>query len=331
MERTDWLFPQNSCDMTQFFITLRTFANLNGISRKNNIQQILMEEHSKLGKYNPYISKENHDMSSANHKIDEPRFYGAIYETPNKKIHVSSFGELLLKYEDDISKRNKVFISMLFTVQFYNPYKKLEEFNVYPLRLIFKLLIDKRIGYLTNLEVSSILYKVKTIQNFDKYEKIVQEILLLRKRSPESKIEFITMDSTQLIKNYVSCNYLFNMLSELIITNQQKTTTIFKTQSNLRKNPTTITERKFELNPDYNEFVEKLLLENKVIDSVKGIMGLRSDWIRDIYNSIPTALLEEISENDNIYSEYLQIPRLLVESSIDSTNFIILFKTTSGP
>ena len=37
-----WLFPQNSCSMKQFFITLNVFGKLNGISRKENIQQLLM-------------------------------------------------------------------------------------------------------------------------------------------------------------------------------------------------------------------------------------------------------------------------------------------------
>lgn len=126
MNKDVWLFPQNSCDMTQFFITLNVFAKLNGISRKENVQQLLMEQHSKMGAYNPYIKKDHYDFSSANHKIDEPRFYGAIYETANRKIHVSAYGELLLKYENEFLKRNKIFIGMLFNIQFDNPYKKNE-------------------------------------------------------------------------------------------------------------------------------------------------------------------------------------------------------------
>lgn len=130
MNRDVWLFPQNSCDINQFFITLNVFGKLNGISRKENVQQLLMEQHSKMGAYNPYIKKDFYDFSSANHKIDEPRFYGAIYETANRKIHVSSYGELLLKYEQDEVKRNKVFIGMLFNIQFDNPYKKMKNFDI---------------------------------------------------------------------------------------------------------------------------------------------------------------------------------------------------------
>ena len=109
MNKNVWLLPQNSCSMEQFLTTLSTFQKLNGVSRNKNVQQILMEQHSKKGLYNPYIKKDHYYLSSANHKIDEPRFYGAIYETANRKIHVSTYGELLMKYQDDQVKRNKVF------------------------------------------------------------------------------------------------------------------------------------------------------------------------------------------------------------------------------
>ena len=214
--REVWLFPQNSCSMQQFFITLHVFEKLNGISRKENVQQLLMEQHSKEGSYNPYILKDCYDISSANHKIDEPRFYGAIYETSNKKIHISTYGELLLKYENEIEKRNKVFIGMLFTIQFYNPYKKMKTLNIYPMRLIFKLLTDSRLDYkLSNIEMSYILYYVKGVRNVDEYNNIVDKILEFRNLNEDEKNSKIEHDSQQFIKNYVSCNYLYNMMSSM--------------------------------------------------------------------------------------------------------------------
>ena len=168
-----WLFPQNACNIKQFFLTLNFFGKLNGISREENVSKVLIEQHSKKGTYNPHVKGHN-DISSANHKIDEPRFYGAIYETPNKKIHVSTYGELLLKYEKDIEKRNKIFIGMLFTIQFVNPYKNKKGLNIYPLRLIFKLLSDDRIEKkLSNDEVSHILYYIKQVKGDSEYDNII--------------------------------------------------------------------------------------------------------------------------------------------------------------
>lgn len=313
-----WLFPQNSCSMDQFFITLNTFGKLNGISRKENVQQLLMEQHSKQGLYNPYIEKDHYDLSSANHKIDEPRFYGAIYETANRKIHVSTYGELLLKYENELEKRNKVFIGMLFSIQFDNPYKKMENFNIYPLRLIFKLLTEEKLNYMiTNVETSYILYYVKHVNNEEEYENIVNEILEFRNLDSDSKIYKIMNDATQFIKNYVSCNYLFNILSEMEITVQDKEKENFKIKSEVRRDPTVITRRWLTLKKDYFSFVKFYLTEVSIFENIKEPLGLRSDWIREIYNSVPEILLKEINEQDDMYTEYLQIPKLLVETSIN--------------
>lgn len=313
-----WLFPQNSCSMDQFFITLNVFGKLNGISRKDNIQHLLMEQQSKKGFYNPYIEKDHYDLSSANHKIDEPRFYGAIYETPNRKIHVSTYGELLLKYENDKCKRNKVFIGMLFNLQFDNPYKKMKNLNIYPLRLIFKLLTEKRLNYyITNVETSYILYFVKKMKSQQDYDNLVNEIILFRNLNNEEKNKRLEENALQFIKNYVSCNYLFNMLSDMEITKQQKEKYNIKVKSPVRKNPTPVTRRKLVLNSMFIHFVEKYLEEVSLFDDIKFPTGLRSDWIRDIYNSVPEILLNEINEKDDMYTEYLQIPALLVESSIN--------------
>ena len=102
MNKDVWLFPQNACNKEQFLLTIEILEKLNGVDRDKKLQEILMKKQSEKGNYNSY-KKEAFDVSSANHKIDEPRFYGAIYETPNRKIHVSSYGELLLKYEKDIT------------------------------------------------------------------------------------------------------------------------------------------------------------------------------------------------------------------------------------
>lgn len=313
-----WLFPQNSCNMKQFFITLNVIAKLNGISRKENIQQLLMEQHSKNGTYNPYIEKDHYDISSANHKIDEPRFYGAIYETANKKIHVSTYGELLLKYEDKIEKRNKVFIGMLFSIQFDNPYKKMDTLNIYPVRLIFRLLTEPRLNYyISNIETSYILYNIKHVNNKNEYEEIVNKILQFRNLTKEKKILALTNDAEQFIKNFVSCNYLFNMISDMGVTNQLKEKEKIDIKSPVRKAPTAITRRKLSLEKTYFTFVERYLEEVSVYDDIKRPTGLRSDWIRDIYNNVPEILLNEIDESDNMYTEYLQIPKLLVETSVN--------------
>lgn len=318
MNKTVWLFPQNSCNINQFFLTLKVFGKLNGIDRGKNMQQELMDIYAKNGLYNPYVEKDHYDTSSANHKIDEARFYGAIYETSNRKIHVSSYGELLIKYIDDFEKRNKVFIAMLYSIQFNNPYKKMEGFDIYPLRLIFELLCDERIDKnLTNLEIALILYKIDSVKTKEKYNQIIESILKYRNSSEEEKKQKLINDATQFVKSYVSCNYLFNILKDLNIVNQEKEENAFFIKSQNRVKPTSVSKRTIKLNAVYEQFIINYKNTNSVYEPTKKPETLRSDWIREIYNSIPESLLKEIGEVDSMYTKYLQIPKLLMDSSID--------------
>ena len=102
-----WLFPQHSCDINQFFGTLKIFEDMNGKIKDFSLQQNLLKLLKNKNLYNPQviINDSIYDQSTANHKIDEVRFYGGIYETTNHKLHLSTYGELLLKYQDDLVKR----------------------------------------------------------------------------------------------------------------------------------------------------------------------------------------------------------------------------------
>ena len=297
---------------------------MNGISRKDNIQNILLDKHVKAGTYKPYIDRDYFDQSSANHKIDEPRFYGAIYETSNKKIHVSSYGELLLKYESDELKRNKVFISMIFSIQFDNPYKKMIGFSIYPFRLIFRLLLDNLINKkISNIEIANILYYVKNLKNYNDYNLIIDKIKFFRDKSYNEKLKILQENSKQFIKNYVSTNYMINILSELNIIEKKFENIKFKIKSPNRKTCTNINLDYIFLKEEYIEFICKYLDEFTEYSDVKKPLGLRSDWIREIYNFVPEILLEEINEEDNLYTEFIQIPKLLLDSSKESSKWSV--------
>jgi type II restriction enzyme len=91
----------------------------------------------------------------------------------------------------------------------------------------------------------------------------------------------------------------------------------FSLHSSRRGRPTKITTRTLTLKSNIIDFVNKYLSEVSLYDETKKITGLRSDWIRDIYNSVPNILLTEINEEEDVYTEYLQIPKILVETSVN--------------
>lgn len=318
-----WLFPQHSCDMEQFFATLKIFEELNGKFKDTTMQQSILKLLIKKGLYNPYVEVQNniYDQSTANHKIDEVRFYGGIYETANHKLHLSTYGELLLKYKDDEIKRNKIFISMLFNLQFPHPNKNVRDMNVYPIRILMQYLQDERLNNkLTNIEIAYILYRINSFKNIEQYNNILNEILRFRNLNDDDKIKELKPTSLWLIVNYVNCNYLFNILENINIISSNKRQ-IGKLKSPKRKKETIISERTYQLKNEIKPFILSLLKELSPFDNIKEIIGLKDDWIRDVYNYVNPILYQEIEENDEKYTEFLQIPEMLKKCSANSVEW----------
>lgn len=317
-----WLFPQHSCDLEQFFATLKIFEELNGKIKNHDMQQNILKLLKNNNLYNPYVEVKNNifDQSTANHKIDEVRFYGGIYETTNHKLHLSTYGELMLKYQNDIVKRNKIFLSMLFNLQFPHPNKNVFDINVYPIRILMSYLSEPRLCFkLSNLEISYILYQLEQFTK-PQYEEILNEILRFRQLSDDDKLKELSLVSRWFIINYVNCNYLFNILDNLKVINSAKRQ-VGQLKSPKRVKPTNITERNYTISSTYIDYIKKLLRELSPYAAVKEIIGLKDDWIRDVYNYVNPILYDEIEEHDEKYTAFLQIPEMLKKCSANSTEW----------
>ena len=317
-----WLFPQHSCDLNQFFGTLKLFEKMNGKIKNHNLQQNLLKLLQEDKLYNPYVEVKNnvYDQSTANHKIDEVRFYGGIYETTNHKLHISTHGELLLKYQTNEIKRNKIFLSMLFNLQFPHPNKNIRDIKVFPIRILLKYLLEEELANeLTNIEIAFMLYKLTTF-NKSIYNEILNEIKSFRKLTDEEKLNELAKSAKWFIINFVNCNYLFNILNYLGIVNTKKRQVGYIKSPN-RVKPTNITERIYSINSNYVPFINKLLYEMTPFDNVKEIIGLKDDWIRDVYNYVNPILYEEIDEDDAKFTEFLQIPEMLKRCSANSVEW----------
>ena len=105
-----------------------------------------------------------------------------------KKMVFSPLGNLLLDNLKDRGKVTKIFLTMLYGNGFRQPFSQMnEQFNLYPFRLIFKLIRDPRLeGRLYNDEVFYLVMFMKTITP-ETYEQLVQDILEFRKRNPYEK------------------------------------------------------------------------------------------------------------------------------------------------
>lgn len=132
----------------------------------------------------------------------------------NKRFIFSPLGNLFLKHINDDEKLLKIFTTMLFAIQFQHPASGTDNaFQLYPFRLIFKLLTDQRLeGKLYNFEYALILAFVESIDN-DSYERLVSEILELRTKTDEQIVSMYKSDEHTYVNavyewEYYTCKLL---------------------------------------------------------------------------------------------------------------------------
>ena len=106
-----------------------------------------------------------------------------------KKMVFSPLGNLLLDNLKDREKVTKIFLTMLYGNGFRQPFSQMnEQFNLFPFRIIFKLLRDPRLqGRLYNDEVFYLVMFLKTITP-STYEMLVSDILAFREKNSFEKL-----------------------------------------------------------------------------------------------------------------------------------------------
>ena len=270
-------------------------------------------------------------LDSINHRINTLEFWMFGYEDSNsKKFMFSPLGNLFLKHIGDEEKLTKIFIAMMFAMQFQHPASGTDkEFQLYPFRLIFKLLLDERLsGRIYNYEYAQIISFVKSI-NDAKYEKLVKQILSLRSKSV-SEIETIYKSDEHTYVNavYEWEYYTCPLLSSINIMRQVKGDSICKlfhpTKPGSKSPQTGRTARNgyIEINSKVKDFVVKMLSEHsfalppiRLDESGR----MRLDIIKEIYSFYPQILMDEIGESDEL-TKYLELPKLIEEYSNNPEN-----------
>ncbi len=144
--------------------------------------------------YQPNFGKPSVDTT--NFKICQLVYFMFAYRnetSPNKEIVYSPLGNLLL---DNLEKKEwvaKIFATMLYGMPFNHPFNRMNpSFNLYPIRIIFKLLSDSRLDY--KLYQDEVFYHIFWLHeiNKDSYENLVKTILNFRALSPNVKYEIFT-------------------------------------------------------------------------------------------------------------------------------------------
>lgn len=272
-------------------------------------------------------------LDSINHRINTLEFWMFGYETSQagiKKFIFSPLGNLFLKHLGNESKLQKIFVTMLFALQFQHPATAANNaFHLFPFRLVYKLLLDPRLdGKLYNNEFEYLLVFLKDI-SVAKYEELVRQILYLRSRSTIEMASLFKQDEHTYVNAVYEWEYYTTTLLEQIgvldvvegdficyLYHPSKPTS--KSLPTKRK----ATRGFVQIPADLKSFITILSNSYSCFDqtvSLEDDERLTIDCIKEIYNFYPNELLKEIGEQDDT-SQLLKLPQLIEAYSNNPEN-----------
>lgn len=318
IDRKKWILYRHTTDFDKLVVLaeiLKSFTKT-GISKedKTNLNLKLRE----LGLYN----ERNPDLplDAINHKINQLSYYMFGYQATvdgQDRFLFSPLGNLFLKHVVDKEKTAKIFLAMLWAVQYQHPHSGTDnEFQLYPFRLIYKLLAEPKLSNkLYAFEVAYSVVFVKEISS-KSYDELVHELLGLRKLSDEELAQKFQGDRHAFVNSAYEWDYYVSTLFEsagvlnksagVVICKLQhgNTNTFRKITRNEVSTPENLRPLVQQLENVYS-FLEKPLLLN---DPER----LKIDVIKEIYSFYPKSLLIEIGElADDIKYELLNLPKLI--------------------
>lgn len=317
-----WIISRHTRDMGLLIeVALLIKKYQSTINEKDKLK--ILKELEKAKIYSPrFGDSKNSTLTS---KINQLAFYMFGYKTKINGVNkflFSPLGNLLLKYKDDELKRNKIFLTMLWGLQYSHPHSKTDsEYQLYPFRLIFKLLNEPKLEnrlYISEISYFVMIQKDITVKS---YEKLVCDILNFRAKSPQEIANTFLKDKSSLLVNavYESDYYLKVIMEYFNLINYTEGDVIVQLQhgsSSIRKLKNTC----LNISNDMLKYVEKLEKDYSFLDVPVSFKTPKQmlDTIKEIYNFYPRTLLLEIGEN--IETNILELPKLIDEYSINENN-----------
>ena len=318
IDSNKWILYRHTRDFDKLCVVAEFLKShtRTGISKDEKTQ--LNSKLRELGLYN----ERNHELplDAINHKINQLSYYMFGYQAKvegHARFLFSPLGNLFLKHVSNKEKSAKIFLTMLWAIQYQHPHSGTDsEFQLYPFRLIFKLLSEPKLS--NKLYAFEVAYSVVFLKEVNEvaYKELVNELMELRKFSDKELAENFQEDPHAFVNSAYEWDYYVSSLFEsagvldkkdgVIITKLQhgKTKTFRKITRNEVSIPDNLKTLVEQLQNEYS-FLEKPLLLN---DPER----LQIDVVKEIYSFYPKTLLFQIGEiADNIKFELLNLPKLI--------------------
>ena len=325
IDNKKWILYRHTSDFSllcEVATILKSYSKTT-ISRDEKVR--LNQRLRELGLY----SERNPDLplDAINHKINQLAYYMFGYKAQidnTDRFLYSPLGNLFLKHIEDKVKSAKIFLAMLWSVQFQHPHGGTDkEFQLYPFRLIFKLLSDERLSYkLFAFEVAYAVVFIKEVTT-DIYENLITELLQLRLLSDNVLAEMFQKDRHAYVNSAYEWDYYVSTLfSTAGILTKTQGAVICSLQHGNTPTFRKVTRNEVYLRDEIKELA--LIFESQYSFLDKPLQlndpeRLRIDVVKEIYSFYPVSLLTEIGEV-NEASKLLELPKLIEQYSNNPDN-----------
>lgn len=333
-DRTFWIIQRHTSGM-ELLVTVAKYLleNQGQVIDNIKINSIL----TKLEKEKLYKSrKETYSNTTLQAKINQLCYYMIGYkDNLGKNFIFSPLGKVYWESFSNDTYRNYTFLSLLFAMQYPHPHSRsLEEFNLFPFRLIFKLFLDKRIdNLLYGYEIFMFIMAEKNVTK-DSYEKLIKKIITYRNKDNNYIDSLIKENQYTYVNPLYEWDYYtkkileFHSLIEVKKIGNSSVELFHKTNNPITK-PTKrlYIKTQYSINPEYKEFATNLLEEwryDEIPIKLNSPDSLKIENVRLIYSKFPNTLFNILkNENQklkNDFSELLTIPKLINDYSINLNN-----------
>ncbi len=216
VKREKWILYKHTSDYERIKAVALDVKNNCGTNVSDTERYRMQERLAALDMYKTRNPKER-PLDAISHRINTLEYYMFGYEEKkknSKRFIFSPLGNLFLEHINGPEKLLKIFTTMLFGIQFEHPASGTPAcFQLYPFRLIFKLLTDERLGCrLYNAEYAYFIAFQKNITP-ESYDKLVNDILEFRKLSKEYVADLMKKDE----HTYVNCVYEWQYYTQKLL------------------------------------------------------------------------------------------------------------------
>jgi len=263
-------------------------------------------------------------LDSIQHRINTLIWYMFGYREQldgEKRFIFGPLGNLFLKNLENELNLRKIILTMIWGKQFPDMFGTPEIFKVYPFRIMFRLLNEKRIdNYLTAMDYAHCISQIQEMDEI-RYEEVVSSIVEFRRLSIV-EVEFLfRQQEHHYVNSFHEWEYTTKLLESFGLINKSDGLKIF----HLMHGKTTkrwLNDSKVFVHPQINDFCAILLEAHPFAEppiELNDPERLRVDALKEVYSFCPPVLLRELNlDEDSPEYQLANLPKLLRKFSLNA-------------